>query len=289
MSSPFSAEQIRAEVAQEIVRCPEYLRTYFERVKVEPARWRDDPFYDEFGGNWVVAVEGMRAIAWREIEGGFDLRTIRSQGELAPQDSMDQLNLLDALWGLRCRPLRERYQADMDLRWKVAHAEFLVGALLPDQAVDLAIVAMLAGEDAREVVALAGEPFGSTWREISETWHAAVRAREVPELRGDQAMPFLLHQLTQEVLFGSHDAFQASAEAASMDGGTTASSEACQFLGSTWYWDEEIWHAAKAGEYGKPRPGESEVQFYYRKLQELAYADFMEWFFMRRPDGSFID
>lgn len=289
MSSAFSAEQIRAELTQELARCPEYLRAYFERVAIEPARWRDDPFYDEFGGNWVVAVEGMRAIAWREIEGGFDLRTIRSLGELESQDSMDQLNLLDALWGLRCRPLQESYQADLALRWKVAHAEFLVGALLPDGAVDLAIASMLAGEETSEVIALAGEPYGSTWREIAETWRAAVRALGVPVLPRDEAVPYFLHRLAQEVLFGSRDAFQACAEAASMDWGVTDWSEACQTLGSAWTWDEEIWHATKAGRYGKPRRGESEVQFYYRQLHELARADFMEWFFTRQPDGSSID
>lgn len=51
---------------------PVDLRRLFDAIRVDAERWELRPWGDAFGGFWVVAVFGKRALFYNEIEGGFN-------------------------------------------------------------------------------------------------------------------------------------------------------------------------------------------------------------------------
>lgn len=66
-------------------RCTPEQRTLYSETRIEPARWRQDP-WGESHGFWAVAVSGDRVLWYNEIEEGFNVSSFSVRGEIPQKE-----------------------------------------------------------------------------------------------------------------------------------------------------------------------------------------------------------
>ena len=49
------------------------LSLFWERIKIEPQKWKLSPWGDEGGGFWVIALIGKQCVYFNDIEDGFNI------------------------------------------------------------------------------------------------------------------------------------------------------------------------------------------------------------------------
>lgn len=64
----------------------------WELIKIPPSRWSEPQFGSETSGFWAVAAFGDKVLWYNEIEGGFNLSSFTTYGEIA-EYWCDQLEL----------------------------------------------------------------------------------------------------------------------------------------------------------------------------------------------------
>jgi len=57
-------------------------RKLWEVIKIDPEKWLQDPWGNEGGGFWVVAIFGKNVVWYNDIEDGFNRSTYSSYGRI---------------------------------------------------------------------------------------------------------------------------------------------------------------------------------------------------------------
>lgn len=91
--TPISKEALLERIAQGQARLlPAELRLW-KMVRIEPVKWRQDPYGTEGQGFWVVGLIGSSVIWYNDIEDGFNRSRYLGQGEIQDywcnQDELD--------------------------------------------------------------------------------------------------------------------------------------------------------------------------------------------------------
>jgi hypothetical protein len=60
---------------------PEQRKTW-ETIKIEPQKWTQEPYGNEGGGFWVVAIIGNVVIWFNDIENGFNRSSFTILGQI---------------------------------------------------------------------------------------------------------------------------------------------------------------------------------------------------------------
>lgn len=72
MSTWPSRKDIDSMIANALAEYDDAVRSEWERIRIEPEKWRCSPWGDETGGFWAVAVNDGRVLWFNEIEEGFN-------------------------------------------------------------------------------------------------------------------------------------------------------------------------------------------------------------------------
>ena len=79
---PISIEALLERVAQGVARMsPAELRLW-KAIRIEPVKWRQDPYGTQGQGFWAVAVIGTSVIWYNDIEDGFNRSRYATCGEI---------------------------------------------------------------------------------------------------------------------------------------------------------------------------------------------------------------
>lgn len=69
----------------------------WDAIKIMPEKWSQDPWGNEGGGFWVVAIFGNRVIWYNDIEHGFNVSRYRHHGVIddyyCDQSDLDEVLL----------------------------------------------------------------------------------------------------------------------------------------------------------------------------------------------------
>lgn len=79
---PISRIELVALIASEDAGLSVDLRDLWDNVRLEPVKWSLEPWGDQGGGFWVVAVLGQNCIWYNDIEGGFNSSRFSAFGKI---------------------------------------------------------------------------------------------------------------------------------------------------------------------------------------------------------------
>jgi hypothetical protein len=79
---PISKADLAARVAQGVMRMSDLQKRIWQAIEVEPVKWEQDPFGNEGGGFWVVAVIGKSVIWYNDREEGFNRSSYSEFGKI---------------------------------------------------------------------------------------------------------------------------------------------------------------------------------------------------------------
>jgi hypothetical protein len=79
---PISRDELTSDMAVALDAADDEVRAAWERLAIEPEKWRCSPWGDEGGGFWVVGIDGEIAIWFNDIEGGFNRSRFEQRGTL---------------------------------------------------------------------------------------------------------------------------------------------------------------------------------------------------------------
>lgn len=90
---PISKEALLQRVAQGEARMQAEELRLWKMMRVEPVKWRQDPYGTEGQGFWVVGLIGISVIWYNDIEDGFNRSRSTRHGEIQDywcnQDELD--------------------------------------------------------------------------------------------------------------------------------------------------------------------------------------------------------
>jgi hypothetical protein len=69
-------------IANALAEYDDAVRSEWERIRIEPEKWRCSPWGDETGGFWAVAIDGARVLWFNDIEEGFNWSRYSTRGAI---------------------------------------------------------------------------------------------------------------------------------------------------------------------------------------------------------------
>ena len=115
---PIAEKALRERVTQGEARMNSLQLRLWETIRIEPTKWKQQPYGDAGAGFWVVAIIGSTVIWYNDIEEGFNRSRYSSYGtiddywcnqdelELTVQYLMNAIEQGSDLVLLRSRPMR---------------------------------------------------------------------------------------------------------------------------------------------------------------------------------------
>ena len=79
---PITAEALASRVKQGLARMSERERSLWEAIRIEPEKWKQDPYGNNGDGFWVLAVIGRSVIWYNDIEDGFNRSCYSTYGRI---------------------------------------------------------------------------------------------------------------------------------------------------------------------------------------------------------------
>jgi len=69
-------------IANALAAYDDAVRSEWERIRIEPEKWRCSPWGDETGGFWAVAIDGDQVLWFNDIEEGFNWSRYSTRGTI---------------------------------------------------------------------------------------------------------------------------------------------------------------------------------------------------------------
>ena len=79
---PISESDLRARISQGEMRMTVPQRRLWNAIKIEPAKWQQDPYGRQGDGFWGVALIGRTVIWFNDIEDGFNRSRFTTYGTI---------------------------------------------------------------------------------------------------------------------------------------------------------------------------------------------------------------
>jgi hypothetical protein len=80
MWQPIPFEQLMILIESQLQKCSPVEKDLFLSLKVAPIQWRLDPWGNEGGGFWVVAIKDNIVLWYNDIEDGFNVSKYTKNG-----------------------------------------------------------------------------------------------------------------------------------------------------------------------------------------------------------------
>jgi hypothetical protein len=91
--TPISKEALLERIAQGEARMQSAELRLWKMMKIEPVKWRQDPYGTDGSGFWVVGLIGSSVIWYNDVEDGFNRSKYMEHGEIQDywcnQDELD--------------------------------------------------------------------------------------------------------------------------------------------------------------------------------------------------------
>jgi hypothetical protein len=121
---PATRAEIAAMIADALAGRDEETFVLWQRVRIEPAKWRCSPEGDERGGFWALAIDGDRVLWLNDIDDGFNWSRFSERGTIDEYlfgEYTTYASLREMLDELR--------RAESDRVWKTLHDHDVPAAL----------------------------------------------------------------------------------------------------------------------------------------------------------------
>src|SRR5688572_19266773 len=105
---PMTRGELLMEMGVALDDADDEVRAAWERIRIEPEKWRCSPEGDAGGGFWVVGIDGDTAIWFNDIEGGFNRSPFARRGTIGEY----RCNQADFDEFLRTLPEAQRNEED---------------------------------------------------------------------------------------------------------------------------------------------------------------------------------
>jgi hypothetical protein len=94
-----SRDELDSMIANAVAAYDDAVRSEWERIRIEPEKWRCSPWGDASGGFWVVAIDDGRALWFNDIEEGFNWSRYSSRGTIDEYlcEETDLLTILEQI------------------------------------------------------------------------------------------------------------------------------------------------------------------------------------------------
>ena len=79
---PMSEAELLDEINRAWDRMSIPQRRLWDAIRVDPEKWQQDPYGDQGGGFWAVAILGNVVVWYNDIEGGFNRSRYTRYGEI---------------------------------------------------------------------------------------------------------------------------------------------------------------------------------------------------------------
>ena len=82
MWQPITEEQIWDKINEAWKRMTPPQRNLWEVIRIDPEKWKQEPWGKEGNGFWVVAIFGKTVVWYNDIEDGFNRSSYTNYGEI---------------------------------------------------------------------------------------------------------------------------------------------------------------------------------------------------------------
>lgn len=90
---PISLEELYDQIYKTENNLGGEVSNFWELIKIDPEKWKENSYGQEGNGFWVVAICGKKVIWFNDIEEGFNISNYKTFGEIADywcnQDDLD--------------------------------------------------------------------------------------------------------------------------------------------------------------------------------------------------------
>ena len=80
--TPIGADELSVMIADAVKIMEPQARCLWDLIRVPPIKWEQHPWGDQGDGFWIVAIVGMHAIWYNDIEHGFNVSRYSTHGEI---------------------------------------------------------------------------------------------------------------------------------------------------------------------------------------------------------------
>ena len=82
MWAPISIGDLRNLILKGELELNDEQSNFWDLIKIEPEKWKENEYGTEGGGFWVVAIFGKEVIWYNDIEEGFNISMYKNYGEI---------------------------------------------------------------------------------------------------------------------------------------------------------------------------------------------------------------
>ena len=79
---PISEEEIKEDIKESVEKLSEAGKKFWNLIKIPPEKWQLNPWGDEGGGFWVVALAGKNVLYYNDIEDGYNNSSFTTYGTI---------------------------------------------------------------------------------------------------------------------------------------------------------------------------------------------------------------
>lgn len=79
---PISLKELYVEIQKTEWQLDGELSNFWELIRIEPQKWKENTFGNQGDGFWVVAICGSKIIWYNDIEDGFNIADYKVYGEI---------------------------------------------------------------------------------------------------------------------------------------------------------------------------------------------------------------
>jgi hypothetical protein len=82
MWPPITIDQLKNEILRGELEMNDHQLNFWDLIKIEPEKWKEETYGQESGGFWVVGIFGKSIIYYNDIEEGFNISEYDRRGEI---------------------------------------------------------------------------------------------------------------------------------------------------------------------------------------------------------------
>ena len=79
---PISETELYNEIQKTELDLNGDLWNFWQLIRIDPTKWKEETFGEQGGGFWVVAICGTKVVWYNDIEDGFNISEYKTYGQI---------------------------------------------------------------------------------------------------------------------------------------------------------------------------------------------------------------